>query len=337
MDWILHQTEKSIAIKKSLLNSFVKTRMNRYNFSKFVLKLKNLENSTIQSRYFSNLLCKIYFHELDESLLNCFVENRNFSFSRKNKKHWDYSPFFFHFKRLSQKKTEKCFIPKNDFFSYMRYEKKWIIGKKGKRNFLYFYRKKIQINLQLIFQQNFYLSNLKLQNLHSSKIDFLNYKIFRRAKKLKKANPDPIRSSLGQLRFEIPLKTLLKFYKQKGYLKNKRKKICPTSKTSLINLSDFEIIKHFRFLRKNIQYYYLRNRNFQIQNYILYLLRFSCAMTLGHKHRLPCRKVFKIYGKNLTLYLPNSFKKISFSPNKIWFSKKQKWCITLAPQLVLEK
>lgn len=101
--------------------------------------------------------------------------------------------------------------------------------------------------------------------------------------------------------------------------------IRPISRSPYTVLEDHVIVSHYRSLWLGIFNYYSGCTNRGRLQYIHYLLHMSCAMTLGHRHRMSCSKIFKKHGKGLTVKIPHTDKTVSFPYKTTWRLSEKKW------------
>jgi len=185
------------------------------------------------------------------------------------------------------------------------------------------------------FNQEMPLEKTKIIDLRAGKAKFLGYEIyFPKKKRLSVCTSQGIRTiqkTNQRLRFDIPLEIILNRMIEKGYIMRNEKGIRPISKQNYSSLEDEIIISHFRVIWIGLSNYYSGCTNLSKLQYIYYLLKFSCAMTLAHRHRMSLRSVFAKYTKELKIRKnqgtnsTNHSKIISFSERKNWSIKDRKW------------
>lgn len=250
------------------------------------------------------ILNEIYLQELDT-----YVEYIKAKYSTNN------------LNRINVK--SQVFIPdssnlhKKPRLHYVRYGKKCLIGVEGDKRFAIQIMKKIDYSL--LTGLNISLSKTKIINLRLGNISFLGYDIYL----LKSKNE-------GKLRFDLSINDLLKKLETKGIIKSLAKGYKPISKGNYTNLEDYLIVSYFNNIWNELKNYYSGITVKSKLNYIHYLLHRSCALTLAHRHRLSCKKIFKKLGKSLTVYTRESNIKISFkyepelkNTNRKWMLNKQ--------------
>lgn len=100
--------------------------------------------------------------------------------------------------------------------------------------------------------------------------------------------------------FLIPFSHLVNLLIKHKFARYTNKQIIrPTSQNKLLSEQDFKIVKAYNYILCCINFYYSGISDNKSLVYIQHLLRFSCAMTLAHKHKSTLTKIFSLYGKNL--------------------------------------
>ena len=249
---------------------------------------------------------------LDTSFKNLTYSQKHYNLARK------------HCKDL-HKENEKPLFLKNSgtTIKYVRYIQDWIIGIETNTNLA------IQVKKET---ENFLLNNLKLSavntklvSLTNGNISFLNYEIY--LPRIKTMGQIISRESLekNRLRFEAPIKKLLEELENNGIIKSIPKGYRSISKNNLSTCEDYTIVFYFNSIWLALCKYYSGTTNPHRLQYIHNLLQISCAMTLAHKHRSSCSEIFKKKGKGLTIYSPNTKRKISFTDKSGLYFKTRRW------------
>lgn len=315
-----------------------------------------LKKRVPQGNIVSPILLNIYYHELDEFvekvMVNTIIPKKN----RKILKSPAYNSLeykigkvkkeiMFHEQnslvrqefakviKILRKKRLETTLSKSKIIriEYVRYANHWMIGITGDRTLAYNLKDKVDYFMKNTLDQKLNPLKTKIIDLRMGNVNFLGYEIFLprnysisgyKAKEVKS-----IRSGQPQLRFDIPVAKVTQRYVDKGYLKSLKNKIRPISKSSYTILEDHVIVSHYRSLWLGIFNYYLGSTNRGRLQYIHYLLHMSCAMTLGHRHRMSCSKIFKKHGKGLTVIIPHTSKTISFPYKTTWRLSERKWLL----------
>lgn len=213
---------------------------------------------------------------------------------------------------ISKLKTKRIRI------EYIRYYSNWIIGVQGNRIFVKQLKKELSNFIYLNLEKKGKPVKINSFELIRSRINFLNYELFFQQNQRKYT--DYTVSEKSKLLFYVPIMSLLEALEKIGYIKKLLNSYRSISKIDLTTCDDFIIVKHFKDVWNRILYYYLKCNNFLKLQYIHYLLYISCAMTLSHRHRSSIKKIFSMYGKNLTIYRDKT--KVKFSPKlNIFFDK----------------
>jgi hypothetical protein len=197
------------------------------------------------------------------------------------------------------------------------------------------------LTLQLKSEVNEFITNELKQKMNQSKTvvtnirkgraKFLGYEIFipdsRPLHKYKgqKNTTQTIRRGNRQLRFDLPQDLVLNRLKEKGYVRIINNRTRSISRSDYTCLEDHVIVSHFRSLYLGISGYYSGITKRQRIQYIHYLLKMSCAMTLGHKHRKSCTKIFKQYGKSLLVPLPYKKGSVNYPNITSWSLSERHW------------
>ena len=203
---------------------------------------------------------------------------------------------------------------------YVRYMETWILGVETDQTLALHIKKKVETFL--LEQLYLPVTKINLVCLTAGTLSFLDYEIY-----LVRSSSSEKRTNLGyktttRLRFDIPINKLLKNLEKNGIIKSTLSGYRPISKGKYTRLEDYKIVLHFTFVWNSLKNYYSGITNPQKLQYIYWLLRISCAMTLAQKHNSTCTKIFKKNGKSLTVEIPNKKQKVFFESNLI---KTRKW------------
>jgi group II intron reverse transcriptase/maturase len=237
-------------------------------------------------------------------------------------------------KRLIQQRNQTpSLLDQGIELKYVRYANNWIIGVKGPRKLAVQIREEVEEFFRIHLKQELDPDKTKIINLGTGKVSFLGYEIFlpRNMKlvKYKKQNgKQMVRNSTPTLRFQVPVDTVLKRLNERGYIAYLDNKIRPISKGSYTPLEDEVIVSHFRSVWLGLLNFYSGTTNWSHLQYIHYLLHMSCAMTLSHRHRSSCKKIFKKHGKRLEIMdsKAQTPKVIAYFPYKTsWKISDRKW------------
>ena len=307
-----------------------------------------------QGSIVSPILANIYYHELDLFIHGIKMELETPYKDRKQLKSKAYKALEYKinkvvkemrchepqsFKRQELKKQLKTLRNerlktdslKNKIIriEYVRYADDWMIGLSGDRKLATNIKDKVTKFMKKELDQKVHPLKTKITNLRKGNAHFLGYDIFlpknRPISSYKGKGVKTIRRGQPQLRFDIPVDKIINRYIERGYVKRLADKTRPISRASYSVLEDHVIVSHFRSIWLGIFNYYSGCTNRGRLQYIHYLLHMSCAMTLGHRHRKSCSKIFKKHGKTLTVKVPNTDKTISFPYKTNWRINERKW------------
>ena len=317
-----------------------------------------LEKGVPQGSIVSPMLANIYYHELDEFVQKIMINTRTPEVDRKYLKSSAFKSLEYKIskvrkemesheqhsfirqqlakklKTLRKERLETTALKSKIIrIEYVRYADDWMIGIAGDRKLAYNIKKEVDKFMKNTLDQKLNLSKTKVTDLRVGNVNFLGYEIFlprnRPISGYKGKGIKTICRGQPQLRFDIPVAKVTERYANKGYLKKLKNGIRPISRASYTVLEDHLIVSHYRSLWLGILNYYSGCTNRGRLQYIHYLLHMSCAMTLGHRHRKSCSKIFKKHGKNLTIKIPNSDKDktISFPYKTTWRLNERKWLL----------
>lgn len=213
---------------------------------------------------------------------------------------------------------------------YVRYADHWMIGVAGPRLLAIKIKNNIKFFMKHILKQNLHPIKTSVSDLRSGNVHFLAYEIFlpknRPMSNVKGKQVKKIRREQPQLRFDLPVTQIINRYAERGYVKKLTKAIRPISKASYTVLEDHVIVNHYRSLWLGLLNYYSGCTNRSRLQYIHTLLHMSCAMTLGHRHRISCSNVFKKYGKDLKTKISTG-KTVTFPYKTTWRLNERKWLL----------
>ena len=212
---------------------------------------------------------------------------------------------------------------------YVRYADDWMIGVSGDRKLADKIKDYISNFMKNDLVQNLHPLKTKVTDLRKGNVRFLGYEIFlpknRPISSYKGKGAKTIRRGQPQLRFDIPVAEVTKIYAERGYFKQLPKGVRPISRGSYTVLEDHVIVSHYRSLWFGLLNYYSGCTKRGRLQYIHYLLHMSCAMTLGHRHRVSCSKIFRKHGKTLTIKIESTGKTVSFPYKTSWKLEERRW------------
>jgi len=274
-------------------------------------------SGTPQGGIFSPVLANIYLHELDKFIVNLknefdkpsaelyTVEYRKAQWqtvkARKAIKNCDPNnkiqkkQFIKEMKsvRSVQLKTP-CKSQTDKKIQYIRYADDFIIAVNGSREDCVEIKNKLSLFISSALKMQ--LSEEKTLITHSSNYArFLGYDVcIRRNAKVKpKKGGITVRTLNNKVELLIPIKDKLnKFLFNKGIVYQKKDgTLFSTHRTSLIRLSDLEIVSTYNSELRGICNYYSLASNYCQLRYFAYLMEYSCLKTLAAKHNSYISKI----------------------------------------------
>jgi RNA-directed DNA polymerase len=212
---------------------------------------------------------------------------------------------------------------------YARYAHDWVIGIAGNKDLAIHLKDKVEDFLVNTLKYVIHSVKTKVTDLRKGKVLFLGYDIFLpRNRPISGYKGKGVRTLLRRnprLQFDVPVARLEQRYIDRRYLKRTVKGIRPISRASYAYFEDHVIVSHYRSVWLGIKNYYSGCTNRGRLQYFHDLLHMSCAMTLGHRHRVSCTKIFKKHGKTLTISIPHTERTVAFPYQTTWRLNEKKW------------
>nr|AYC64192.1 hypothetical protein [Pseudobryopsis hainanensis] len=229
-----------------------------------------------QGSIVSPLLANIYLNEMDQ-----WVEQR--------KKNW-----------VTEGKNIRTQEAKR--VEYVRYADDWILGISGTKSLAYTIKDAIGEFLKTELQLELSEPKTYITDISTKPVRFLEYDIrVKPSKKIKqiksKAGSKFTKQTTGfRVQMMAPMVYLVNRLSQRGFCD---KNGFPVAQLKFTAQDDFEIVEAYKWILIGINNYYSGATYQQPLSRIDYILRWSCAKTLAHKHKSTCSKIFKKHGKNL--------------------------------------
>lgn len=271
-----------------------------------------------QGSLVSPVLSNIYLHELDQFVVE--ILKAGFQLGNRRKRNPEYTKIVrdgrYSAKRAFRQKVPSvdCMDPGFRRLQYVRYANKFIIGVIGSKADAMKLRTQVQDFLVKELNLELNIEKTKVTHAGGSTSFFLGTNIrivppsrFPRLKRRAGIVTKKVMSP--QLR--LPLKRLGEKLKALGYLHAGRGS--PTRVGWLTAFSPAQIMKHYNDVYLRYASYYSSVDDKSLLNRMAYILKYSAALTLASKLRLRTkRRVFKKFGKDLTIHDENNKPIISF-------------------------
>jgi len=215
---------------------------------------------------------------------------------------------------------------------YVRYADDWMVGIKGPESLAVKIKQELSEFFETKLKQKLSPEKTKITNLRKGNANFLGYEIYlpahRSLTEYRGSGKRTVRRTNPKLRFELPVKRIVKRYVSRGYLRftpYAKDPVRPISRSAFAILEDHVIIQHYKSLWFGLQNYYSGCTRPGMLQYFHYLLKMSCAMTLAHRHRSSSAKIFRKHGKNLTVRIPGTEKTVNYPDRKTWRYAERHW------------
>lgn len=352
-------------IDHHILIETIKKRIDDHRFIQLIQKLLKcgvLDEERIlrhktgvpQGSIVSPILANIYYNELDDLLQEIKKRHETPEADRKKLKSKSYKSLEHKVQKLY--KDIKKYEPQSDErkklvkelkkvrqerlktpslkdkvirIEYVRYADDWLVGVSGERNLALQIKEKIAKFMQESLGQKLHPVKTNIQDIRKGNVHFLGYDIFLPRNKpistYKGSGIITIRRGQPKLRLDIPVNKITEKYTTRGYFKKLTNGIRPISRASYSVLEDHVIVDHYRSIWLGLLNYYSGCTNRGRLQYIHYLLHMSCAMTLGHRHRMSAYQIFKKHGKTLITKNLHTGKTISFPYKTTWGLNEKRW------------
>jgi len=208
---------------------------------------------------------------------------------------------------------------------YVRYADDFLVGINGNEIVAKSLKLKIEEFLERELQLSLNISKTKITSAITSRAFFLGAYIRAMSSR---TNDQPnrknsytkvgrkIRSRIpqGYIRCFAPIENIVKKLQEQGICKIvnfRNRQVIPTRKTSWVYLDAGLIIQKYNYLWNGLLNYYSFAYNRAQLNFVQYLIHHSAACTLMNKLKFSSRaKVFKKFGKNLTVVKQNEQKSV---------------------------
>ncbi len=211
---------------------------------------------------------------------------------------------------------------------YVRYADDWIIGVSGNKELADSIKEGASIFLKETLELE--LSDEKTLVTHAKKerAKFLGFRIgIGGGVKSTMVHTENKRARVKRVtgwqpRVEISAMELIIRLQKAGFCYTKNGKVFfPCSKKSFIALEDHEIVMRFNSVWRGIYNYYGIADNAYKLSWVMYILQYSCIMTIAHKRRVRVPKVIQKYG----VFPKVSYQSGSGEARFVQFWKPEQW------------
>ena len=186
---------------------------------------------------------------------------------------------------------------------YVRYADDWLLGIGGSKKDAIKIREEIVIFLKEKLDLKLSIEKTKITHASKEKVQFLGYDIYSPTPKESFFAESSVkkRASHVSIYIDAPYNKLKKQLIDKNILVEKNGKWLINAVTHWLNYNHAEILYRYNWMIHDYLNYYSHVNNLNIFHKLIgFVLRHSCAITLGRKLKLGSRKkVFKKFGKNL--------------------------------------
>jgi len=186
---------------------------------------------------------------------------------------------------------------------YVRYADDWLLGILGSKKDATKIREKIKIFLKEKLDLELSIEKTKITHASKEKVQFLGYDIYSPTPKESFFAKGHVkkRASHVSIYIDAPYNKLKEQLIDENILVEKNGKWLINAVTHWLNYDHAEILYRYNWMINGYLNYYSHVNNLNIFHKLIgFVLRHSCAITLGRKLKLGSRKkVFKKFGKNL--------------------------------------
>jgi group II intron reverse transcriptase/maturase len=213
---------------------------------------------------------------------------------------------------------------------YLRYADDWLIGICGPRTLAEQVKEELKSFLQDHLKLTLSEEKTRITHAREEQAHFLGTQLFigrggiQRVVTINNGLSKPFkrRSTGSEIIMQAPTPKLIKKLESKGFCTAKG---TPTTKKAWIYLDPDQIVLLYNGINRGVQNYYRFADNFQQFGRIQYILHYSLAKTLAAKYKCSVRRIFKRFGKAITIPVKTKDKAdrlVSFFVNHDW--KKQR-------------
>lgn len=280
---------------------------------------------TPQGSVLSPMLANIYLHELDKFVTNWIAEKERPRKNKRNPKKLDLTREIRNLeKKLGHEKDPSCrkeiikiikqlkidltkipYIRQGTKAYYIRYADDWIIGINGPVSIAKQLKRQVKEYLLNELDLNLNLDKTKISHMKAGeKVLFLGYELRLQSRgKITKMRPlhrsTFYKNTTGhKIKLNIPHQRIVYRLYERGYCDVNG---FPWAYKKWSVFDDHLIVRFFNTVRAGLLNYYTLADDSNIFFRIDYILRYSLAKTLAHRHQSSIRKIFRKHGKTLTV------------------------------------
>ena len=214
---------------------------------------------------------------------------------------------------------------------YLRYADDWLIGICGPRSLAEQVKEEIKSFLRDHLKLELSEEKTRLTHAREEQAQFLGTHIFisrRGAQRVKTVSQGPgkpykRRTTGSETLMEAPLSQLLHRLEKKGFCTAKG---IPTAKKAWIFLQPDQMVLLYNGINRGLQNYYRFADNFKQLQRLQYILQYSLAKTLAAKYKCSMRRIFRRFGKTITIPVKGKNgkpdRKVSFFVNHDWTKQR---------------
>ena len=272
-------------------------------------KLQKKGEGVPQGSVISPLLSNIYLHELDMFVGALKKELDTKETTKLNPEYIKAKSLLRSKKGVDRKKGYqelrkiKSSIRVGMKLYYVRYADDWLIGIWGSKEDSIKVRKKIETFLKTELFLETSVEKTKITHAGKEKAHFLGYDIYSPTPKESFFEKGSVkkRASHVSIYINAPYTKIKERFVKENFITVKNDKLLVNAVTHWINYNHAEILYRYNWIIRSYLNYYSHVNNLHIfHKFIGFVLKHSCALTLGRKLKLRSRKkVFKKFGGSL--------------------------------------